>query len=183
MAQITLGDLKQNPELLYQFSKENTRPMIQYCVRKFTNVEDAEDLVQDALVELIKMVKYQEIENPNAPAINWVYQRLSWRRIDLGRQEGRKISGEEGEKIISILPYPDSNIEEETIRKERGKFLRECIETRMKGRRREIFELYLEGYTAAEIARKLDVTKPYITKETKIGCRLLRQWLEQRGFD
>jgi len=105
-----------------------------------------------------------------------------WRFIDLGRQEGRKISGEEGDKIISILPYPTLNIEDEIIGKEMSQSLRECIE-RMKGRRREIFQLYLEGYIAAKIAQKLGVTRAFVSKETKIGCHNLRRWLKQRGFD
>jgi RNA polymerase sigma factor (sigma-70 family) len=184
--QITLGELERKPKLLNQFIEENTRPMIQYCVRNFAkiNEEDAEDIVQDAFEELIKIVTnvtQREVKKKDTPAIAWMYKVLRWRCIDImrikEREEGKMISDEEAKNIPG--PTPIEGPEDNPI----YQFLRECIETRMKGRRREIFELYLEGYIAAEIARKLDVTKPYITKETKIGHRLLRKWLTECGFD
>jgi len=178
MAQITLGDLGRNKELLNQFIQENTRPTIQYCVRKFRNIneEDAEDLVQDALLKLIKIVTQENIQNTSAPATLWMYQELRWRCTDLARKK------EPEEEKIYIFPSP-TYIEEEVIQREIHQFLRECIQTRMRGRRREIFELYLAGYIAAEIARKLGVTPAFVSKETKVGYRLLRNWLEQRGCD
>jgi len=179
MAQITLGDLGSNKDFLNQFIQENTRPTIQYCVRKFRNIneEDAKDLVQDALLKLIEIVTQENIQNTSAPATSWMYQELRWRCTDLTRKKEP-----EEEKVIYMFPSP-TYIEEEVIQREIHQFLRKCIQTRMRRRRREIFELYLEGYIAAEIARKLCVTPAFVSKETKIGCRLLRKWLEQRGFD
>jgi len=178
MTQITLGDLERNRELLNQFIQENTRPMIQYCVRKFRRVteEDAKDLVQNALLKLIEVVTQEKIRNTDAPATVWMYQELRWRCTDLARKKEP-----EEEKVIDFLPNP-TYIEEEVIQKEIHQFLRECIQVKMIGRRREIFQLYLEGYIAAEIARKLGVTPAFLSKETKIGCRFLRKCLEQRGF-
>jgi len=190
MVKITLGNLEQNPELLYQFIKDNIRPMIQHCVYEFGKINevDAEYLFENAFLKLSEIVIQEKVRKKDVPVINWMYQELTRKCIDFMRsKEGNVITGEEGDKIISILPCPASNIEYEVIQKETHQFLypflRECIETRMKGRRREIFQLYLEGYIAAEIAQKLGVTRAFVSKETKIGCRLLRQWLEQRGFD
>jgi RNA polymerase sigma factor (sigma-70 family) len=162
--------------------------MIQYCVRNFRNinVEDAEDFVQDALLKLIEIVTKREVRKKDAPAIRWMKKELKWRCIDLvrkkEREEGKVINDEDGENIIDTLPNRIS-IEDEIIRREIYQFLRKCIQTRMKGRRREIFELCLEGYTDAEIARKLGVSPAFVSKEKKIGHRLLRKWLTERGFD
>lgn len=178
MAQFTLGELERNKELLNQFIKENTRPMIQYCVRNFRkiNEEDAKDLVQKALLKLIEIVTERKVQQRDTPATAWIYQELRWRCIDLMREK-------EQEKGKVVPLPPPTPIEDEVIQRERNQFLRECIEKRMKGRRREIFKLYLEGYIAVEIAQELDVSRPFVSKETKIGCHNLRRWLEQRGFD
>ncbi|MBC8232001.1 sigma-70 family RNA polymerase sigma factor [bacterium] len=200
MAQITLGGLENNPNLLHQFIKENTRPMIQRCVCNFKkiNEEDAEDLVQNALLKLIEIITERKVQKKDTPAIAWMYQELKWRCIDLGREKEKVVPGEwvrekerkkeavissaEYENKIDILPHLAS-IESEIIQREIYQFLRECIETKMKGRRREIFQLYLVGYIAAEIAQKLGVTRAFVSKETKIGCQNLRRLLQQRGFD
>lgn len=177
MAQITLGDLEKKKELLNQLIKENTRPMIQYCVRNFRNLneEDAKDLVQKALLKLIEIVTERKIQQKDTPATAWIYQELRWRCIDLMREKEQ----EKGK----VVPLPPSTpIEDEVIQREIYQCLRECIQ-RMKGRRREIFELYLEGYIAAEIAQKLGVTRAFVSKETKIGYQNLRRWLKEHGFD
>ncbi|MBI1925013.1 sigma-70 family RNA polymerase sigma factor [Candidatus Poribacteria bacterium] len=194
---ITLGDLEKNPERLHQFIAENTRPMIQFCVRKFENIneEDAEDLVQDAFLKLVEIVQ-GKVQSPDAPARAWMYQELKWRCIDFVREKERKekvIANrneeniEDGENIIDSLPDPTS-IEDEIIRMDDEirlrkiyPVLRACIQE-LKGRRREIFGLYLEGYIAAEIAQKLGVTRAFVAKETKIGFRNLRQCLTRHGF-
>ncbi|MBM3242976.1 sigma-70 family RNA polymerase sigma factor [Candidatus Poribacteria bacterium] len=183
MAQITLGNLKKNPALLYQFIEENTRPMIQYCVRRFVNEEEAEDLVHNALLKLIELVKDRNIREKDISARAWMLQELKWRCIDFARQRGRVIAGEEGEKIIYFLPDDSNSMGDKVAQKEIHQFLRECIEKRMNGRRQEIFKLYLEGYIAIEIAQTLGVSRAFISKEIKIGCHNLRQWLKQRGFD
>jgi len=188
MTQIILGDLEKYPKLLNQFIKENTRSMIQYCVRNFENLnaEDAEELDQDAFVELFEIIRQKKVKKRDAPTIAWMKKELRWRCLDLVRKkkrEGRKIaSDEERKNIINILPYPIS-AEDEVIQRDIHQFLRECVEVKMKGRRREIFKLYLKGYIAAEIARKLGVTRAFVSKETKIGCRLLRKWLEKREIN
>ena len=96
MAQITLGNLEDTPTLLHQVIEENTRPMIQYCVRRFVNEEEAKDLVQNALLKLIEIVEEGNIPKKDVPAIAWMCKELWGRCIDFGRQGGRVIAGEEG---------------------------------------------------------------------------------------
>ena len=180
---ITLGDLERNPALLNRFIAENTRSMIQYCVRNFRgiNEQDAEELVQNAFLRLWEIVTKEGVKKKDTPAIAWMKRELKQRCIDLLRQSKREIFVDEGEDIINILSDPTS-IEDEILRREIHQALRECIQ-QFRGRRREIFELYLRGYIAAEIARELDVAPAFISRETKIGCRLLRRCLSQRGFN
>ncbi len=182
---ITLGDLERNPELLYQFIAENTRSMIQYCVREFEKINeaDAEYLFENTFLKLTEIIIERQVQKKDAPARAWMYKELKWRCRDFVRsKEGNVVSGEEGENIIDIFPDPTS-IEDEITQREIAQFLRECIQKRMKGRRREIFALYSKGYIAAEIARKLDMYPSFVSRETKIGNLLLVQWLTERGFD
>ena len=184
MAQITLGDLERNPELLHQFIKESTLLMIQYCVRNFKkiNKQDAEDIVHNALVKLIEIITERKVQKIDTPTIAWMYQELKRRCVDLMRKRGR----EEGKiipiEVIYFLPDPNISTNKEIIRDEIRESLRECIQ-RMKGKKRKIFELYLEGYTSAEIAGILDVSAAYVSKVRKIGKKNLEKCLTQCGFD
>ena len=188
---MTLGDVERHPELLYPFVAEITRPMVQYCVRNFRRIheEDAENLVQDALLKLSQIVTQRQVQKQETPAIAWMYQELKWRCIDLMRNKERFISSEEGEETddgadkIETLPDSTISIEDDTVQRESARLLRECIQTEMKGRRREIFEIYLKGYEPAEIARELRVTKAYVSKETQIGYEQLRKCLKRRGLE
>lgn len=183
MTQITLGDLERTPALLNQFVAKNNRSMIQYCVRNFggINEQHAEDLVQNAFLRLWEIVTRERVRERDALAIAWMKQELKWRCLDRRREEEREILGEEGERIIRAVRDPTS-IEDQFLREQIYQALRECIQ-QFRGRRREIFELYLRGYIGADIARELDVAKQFVYRETRIGCQLLRGCLEQRGFN
>ena len=193
--EITLGELEGNPSLYYnpvvyeQVVRENYRNMVEYGVRRFTNISfsDAEDLVQRVFMELLEAIG-EGIRRKSVPASRWLFQRLHQRCLNMIRRSQRAESANtlmdtQTEDIIELIPDPSSAPDEMVERQEIIEFIRDCIDNRLSNRTQEVIQLlFVEGLSQVEAARQLGVTEPRVAQLKRKGIGLLKKWLQEAGF-
>ena len=193
--EITLGDLEGNSGLYYnpvvyeQVVRENYKNMVEYGVRRFTNLNlsDAEELVQQVFMELLEAIG-EGIRKKNVPVSRWLFQRLHQRCLNVIRrsQYGEKantLTETQTENIIGLIPDARRTPSETVERQEIIECIRDCIDNCLSNRTQEVIQLlFVKGLSQVEAARQLGVTEPRVAQLKRKGIGLLKKWLQEAGF-
>lgn len=142
-------------------------------VRRFirwSNGTDTEDdeILQDALITAYLKVEQGEYELRDVPFTAYV-KRIAWYKI---MEASRRNAG-------SVPLDEAAEVAEEPSDTERAEFWREheALHTalaELPPRRSRVIVLYEDGYSTAEIARKLSIREDLVRKEKSLGLRQLR---------
>lgn len=120
--EITLGDLEGNSGLYYkpvvyeQVVRKNYKTMVEYGVRRFTNINlsDAEELVQQVFMELLEAIG-EGIRKKNVQVSRWLFQRLHQRCLNVIRrsrygEKANTLTETQTENIIELIPDPITGV-------------------------------------------------------------------------
>ena len=157
----------------------STRPRLLKAARRIGSPQDADDSVQAAYHALLQ----RGPEIPPGPLFPWLLVatiRIAYRRKAM-QQRARAL----GDRLAVPAPEqrpPELGPLDSAARLEEARLVRDAI-TRLPSRYRDVVVLhYIEGLTAAEAARLLDVSRSTITTRLLRARRLLRSRLPQLTY-
>ncbi len=142
---------------------ERYRESIYYMLLKMVNnTDDAEDLTIEAFGKAFNRLKQYQ---PNYAFSTWMFKIASNNCIDFIRKERKKrtmsidtgMQNEDGEQVTYDIESDVRDPEEELIRNQKMKAMRQVVE-KLKPRYRELVILrYFKEYSYDEIAQELDL--------------------------
>ncbi len=130
-------------------------------LKMVNNRDDAEDLTIEAFGKAFNRLHQY---TPNYAFSTWLFKIASNNCIDFIRKKKNNtmsidsdFSNDDGDRVSFDLKSTGRNPEEEAIREQKIKLMREIV-TRLKPRYRELIELrYFKEYSYEEIAKELDL--------------------------
>jgi RNA polymerase sigma-70 factor (ECF subfamily) len=156
------------PRLLL-FAKNQTR-----------NAQDAEDVLQDALVKLVEKINSSSFDGGQEMWIAYLYTTIRRLAIDLGRKDDRRrkredyVSDEmESEAALKFDPWFESDASEEETRSQLERGLKELPQ-----KFAEVIVLKIWGdKTFAEIGEMLNISQNTAASRYRYGLEILKRKL------
>ncbi len=129
--------------------------MLLYARQRAGSLEDAEDLLQDALIRLWGYQGEREYRPPDLPL---AYSVLRFCAMDHGRKAGRR--DRKHRKIVEFHAYDDHWLDHGVEEDEEADLLRGAVQTLLSEKLREVIVMKIwGGLTFAEIAEVLKVSQ------------------------
>ncbi|SFC92134.1 RNA polymerase sigma-70 factor, ECF subfamily [Zunongwangia mangrovi] len=157
--------MKNGNRYIEKIFKENYKELCTICFYYLEDIEEAEDVVQDVFVDLIKKDKFKIIDDPNAYLK--VAVRNSAFKLIAKKKKERLL-----EQELSLMNQPDeeeSNSGEEInllIKKELEKLPPQC--------RRIFMMCVVEGQTYPDVAEALNISVNTVKTQVKRAYKKLR---------
>jgi RNA polymerase sigma-70 factor (ECF subfamily) len=187
--QTETGALQPDAELLYSMTETNNleqhitqlfeslrQPVYQYLMAVFGNAEEAEDLTQDAFLQLYKTLKSgQPIRNVRF----WIF-RVAHNLAVNRRKHNQFIAPLDAgswEEIESLLPDTNPNPEQNMLQREKYERLYMGLK-RLSMQERQALHLRAEGFRYREIGEIMNVATPTVGEFLRRGIKKLS---EQNG--
>lgn len=160
-----------------KFVQENMRRIFLQIYRVVGNVEDAQDLTQEAF---IKALQRGEQLKDEAKAAHWLSRIASNTAIDFLRRQGRVNFSD-----IADIPEPlvanTHTPEKETLRNEQRKYLERGLDTLTERERMALLLRDVEDYSAEEVAEQMNCSKATVRSHIANARIKFRRYLERRG--
>lgn len=156
-AAINDGDQRAYAALMH-----NYRDSLYFMLLKMTNnANDADDLTIEAFGKAFKKL---EQYTPDYAFSTWLFKIASNNCIDFMRKKKKHTfsinnlsDGEEGQELATIIPSDTPDPEENVMKKEKVRMMREIVE-KLKPHYRKLIELrYFKEYSYEEIAEELQL--------------------------
>lgn len=165
--------LRAHADKLLLFARQQSRSM-----------EDAEDILQDALVRLARKVAEGEFIGGEEAWLSYVYASIRRLSVDVGRSEDRRTRREE----LSNGGMEETECSYPWLKSESGdEELRELVESQLKKlppKFSEVIVLKIWGdQTFQQIADSLNVSLNTVTSRYRYGLDLLRKAMNNRRGD
>lgn len=135
-----------------------------YCLKRLNNPEDARDLSQDILCELLAHVDRQQIKHPNA----WVWTVAHHQYCRYLRRKARPVCTLEDSD--AVLPEPE---EDDGLDERRAVF--RALHSLAQSHREVMVDFYVSGLSCAQIAQKRGLTPEAVRSRLFYGREKLRQ--------
>ena len=134
------------------FFEEHQGMLYSFALEHLNHLEDCEDCIQNVLAEIIKrsdlFLTFSE-----ARRVAYCKKAIQNEAIDLIKIKARQFSTELNDSIPG-----DINVADDYLIKERNAILRKCLQS-LRPEYRKVIELfYFYGLSAAEIAKKMDLS-------------------------
>jgi RNA polymerase sigma factor (sigma-70 family) len=182
---IILGDLESDQ---YPYNKEvfekivvAYRPRMMRLCAEFPIIGgfQAEDLIQDVFIELVKTVT-KGIKKKDVPVEAWLFAHLRWKCLNEAKRRERELRIEEVEEdeLIDSALLPEKSSEY----KELQQALIDCL-NQLTDRERMVIKLTMQGFMIVGIAEKLKITPKAVYSIFHRAKLKLRKLLQTRGFD
>ena len=149
--------MRKGPELSRQWKDwlaENGSRLLLYARQRSANLEDAEDMLQEAL---IRLWGYQEERDYRPPDLPLAYSVLRMCGLDYGRKQGRQ--AKKVRKIIQFHDYDEHWVDPGAERDEEALLLRQAVEQLSEKLREGVVMKIWGGLTFAQIAEVLKVSQ------------------------
>jgi len=131
-----------------EWLQEHAPKFLLFARQKVRSVADAQDLVQEAVLEAIQR---QNIATPPAPAL--VFATIHRRAIDWARRESRRA----GREVAALAPEPETWFDTSIEERERAQLIQSAL-VKLADIHREVITLKVwGGLTFAEIAATLGI--------------------------
>jgi RNA polymerase sigma-70 factor, ECF subfamily len=160
-----------------RFIQENMRRIFLQIYRVVGNVEDAQDLTQEAF---IKALQRGEQLKDEAKAAHWLSRIASNTAIDFLRRQGRvnfSDLADVPEPLVANYHTP----EKETLRNEQREYLDRGLDTLTERERMALLLRDVEDYSAEDVAEHLDCSKATVRSHIANARIKFRRYLERRG--
>lgn len=159
-----------------QFISDNLRRIFLQIYRVVGNVDDAQDLTQEAF---IKALQHREQLKDMEKAAHWLSRIASNTAIDFLRRHGR-VSFADIENLPEPMRSTEASPEQQVLRTEHQTYLADGLRL-LTGRERMALLLRdVDGLPAEEVARQLNCTKATVRSHIANARIKLRRYLERR---
>lgn len=164
-----------------KFINENGSMLLLYAKQWTTNIQEAEELVQDALLRLWKALEKGSVTNNNPTAM--MYKMIRWMALDRIRNKKRR--GIEEDDIINVVydqpMFEDHYNEEDKI--SNRKILEKAIK-QLSQEQREVLVLKVwQGLTFQEIADITETSINTIAARYRYALITLKKILREEGIE
>jgi RNA polymerase sigma-70 factor (ECF subfamily) len=154
--------IKDGDQKAYAALMNNYRDSLYFMLLKMTNnANDADDLTIEAFGKAFKKL---EQYTPDYAFSTWLFKIASNNCIDFMRKKKKRTfsmnnttDGEDGQELATIIPSDTLDPEENVMKKEKVRMMREIVE-KLKPHYRKLIELrYFKEYSYEEIAEELNL--------------------------
>jgi len=180
--------LKGNEDAFAQLLKNNKNKVFGYIMKMVKNEELANDIFQDTFVKVIKTLKNGKY-NEEGKFLPWTLRIAHNLIIDHFRKSSKmpiagRGNGNEEDKfdIFNILKLEDENIEDEIIREQIFKAVRELVEELPEDQREMIKMRHFMGMSFKDIADKTDVSINTALGRMRYALINLRKMIEEKDL-
>lgn len=182
MSPITSGTTQAISALSWrQWLAENGSRMLLFARQQTRNSQDAEDVLQDALIKLARKVDEGTFDGGQESWKPYLYTAIRRLAIDLGRKNDRRNKREEKSELdrrIQTGGISDPWFESDASNDETRELLEEGIK-KLPTKFAEVIILKIWGeHTFAEIGEMLDVSLNTVASRYRYGLERLRKSLE-----
>jgi RNA polymerase sigma-70 factor (ECF subfamily) len=169
--------VQDSQELQSRFIAENLRRIFLQIYRIVGNVDDAQDLTQEAF---IKALQHQEQIRDTQKAAHWLSRIASNTAIDFLRRHAR-VSSCDIDSLSEPLAGPDEDSPEELVlRAEHSEYLRDGLRLLTERERAALILRDVEGLPAEEVAARLRCSKATVRSHIANARIKFRRYLEGR---
>lgn len=154
--------IKDGDQKAYATLMNNYRDSLYFMLLKMTNnANDADDLTIEAFGKAFKKL---EQYTPDYAFSTWLFKIASNNCIDFMRKKKKRTfsmnnttDGDDGQELATIIPSDTLDPEENIMKKEKVRMMREIVE-KLKPHYRKLIELrYFKEYSYEEIAEELNL--------------------------
>jgi RNA polymerase sigma-70 factor (ECF subfamily) len=178
MGEATLsGSAQQAHDLQARFISDNLRRIFLQIYRVVGNVDDAQDLTQEAF---IKALQHQEQLKDSEKAAHWLSRIASNTAIDFLRRQGRANFSDIDELPHPITSAPEDSPEQIVLRGERREYLNDGLRLLTERERVALILRDVDGLPAEEVARQLNCSKATVRSHIANARIKFRRYLERR---
>src|SRR5271156_3878435 len=170
------ASLQAAQELQNRFVSDNLRRIFLLIYRIVGNVDDAQDLAQEAF---IKALQRQEQLKDLEKAAHWLSRIASNTAIDFLRRSGR-VSFSDIDEMIDPVSSPDESPEDLVLRAEHREYLETGLGVLTDRERTALLLRDVEGLPAEEVAARLNCSKATVRSHIANGRVKFRRYLERR---
>jgi RNA polymerase sigma-70 factor (ECF subfamily) len=164
-------------ELQSRFVSENLRRIFLQIYRIVGNVDDAQDLTQEAF---IKALQRQEQLKDTQKAAHWLSRIASNTAIDFLRRHARNTFCEIDSVTDPLSSPPEESPEEIVLRSERSDYLEDGLRLLTERERTALILRDVEGLPADEVARRMNCSKATVRSHIANGRIKFRRYVEGR---
>ena len=145
--------------------------LLQTAMYKVDNIEDAEDLVQETLVEaLVAIHQNKAIDNPKS----WLVSVLHHKYYDMLRRKYRK--GTVSMDVIGEVPVCEE-LSEQMERSEEAESIRCSLAYLTRIYRQVMVRYYIHGESIKQIAKALDIPENTVKSRLDTGRKHVRKYI------
>jgi RNA polymerase sigma-70 factor (ECF subfamily) len=178
MGEVTLsGGAQQVHDLQARFIADNLRRIFLQIYRVVGNVDDAQDLTQEAF---IKALQHQEQLKDTEKAAHWLSRIASNTAIDFLRRHGRVSFSDIDELPEPVRSAPEQSPEQILLRAERREYLNDGLRLLTERERLALILRDVDGLPAEEVARQLNCSKATVRSHIANARIKFRRYLERR---
>jgi RNA polymerase sigma-70 factor (ECF subfamily) len=178
MSEVTVsGGAQQAQDLQSRFISENLRRIFLQIYRMVGNVDDAQDLTQEAF---IKALQRQDQLKDTEKAAHWLSRIASNTAIDFLRRHGRVSFTDIDTLMDPVCSAPEDSPEQMVLRSERQEYLEDGLRLLTARERMAIILRDVDGLPAEEVARQLNCSKATVRSHIANARIKFRRYLERR---
>jgi len=169
------ANLAASQELQNRFISENLRRVFLLIYRIVQNVDDAQDLTQEAF---IKALQRQEQLKDADKAAHWLSRIASNTAIDFLRRNGR-VNFCEIDTLVEPLSEPSESPEEAVLRSEHRAYLEQGLTVLTERERTALLLRDVEGLPADEVAEHMNCSKATVRSHIANARIKFKRYIER----
>lgn len=169
--------LEESAERRSRFISENLRRVFVQIYRIVGNVDDAQDLTQEAF---IKALQREDQLKDTQKAAHWLSRIATNTAIDFLRRHGRVSFCDVDELTEPLRSSPSESPEQILLRAERQAYLESGLQHLTARERAALVLRDVEGLPAEEVARRLNCSKATVRSHIANARIKFRRYMERR---
>jgi RNA polymerase sigma-70 factor (ECF subfamily) len=169
--------LAESAERKNRFVAENLRRIFVQIYRIVGNVDDAQDLTQEAFIKALQ--REDQLKDPGK-ASHWLSRIATNTAIDFLRRRGRVNFCEADELPVPLSTPPSESPEQILLRSERRSYLEEGLRRLSERERAALVLRDLEGLPSEEVARRLNCSQATVRSHIANARIKFRRYMERR---
>jgi len=171
------GNLQHSNDLHAEFVAANLRRIFLQIYRIVGNVEDAQDLTQEAF---IKALQRSEQLKDGEKAAHWLSRIASNTAIDFLRRHGRVNFSDIDTLSDPLTSSPDESPEQVVLRMERRAYLDDGLRLLTDRERMALIMRDVDGMAAEDVAKELSCSKATVRSHIANARIKMRKYFERR---
>ena len=175
--QSSFSGTQETQDLQARFIQDNLRRIFLQIYRVVQNVDDAQDLTQEAF---IKALQRQDQLKDLEKATHWLSRIASNTAIDFMRRHGRVSFSDIDDLADPISTAPSNSPEQILLRSERSQYLEDGLRLLTDRERTALIMRDVDGLPADEVAKHLNCSKATVRSHIANARIKFQRYLERR---